>query len=122
MKIFELVAGAGDNYLATEAPALGSPDSVKIDIPVPPTPASTPPAPIKAEPTPLTAAPPVKQAAPKEIVPAKPVEKAPAPKKEVSIAKDIRNRLWRAENRAKAEVKKQREAEAKKQREGEAQE
>ena len=24
-KVFELVAGAGDNYMATEAPALGSP-------------------------------------------------------------------------------------------------
>jgi colicin import membrane protein len=32
-KIFELVAGAGDNYAATEAPALGSPDGLKIEAP-----------------------------------------------------------------------------------------
>ena len=29
-KILELVAGAGDNYGATEAPALGSPGGVKL--------------------------------------------------------------------------------------------
>ena len=37
-KVFELVAGAGDNYAATEAPALGSPNGVKLDLPPPPTP------------------------------------------------------------------------------------
>ena len=31
-KIFELVAGEGDNYAATEAPALGTPGGVKFDL------------------------------------------------------------------------------------------
>ena len=64
---FELVAGEGDNYMATEAPALGTPGAVKVDVPAPTPPAPQP----KAEPTPLQAAPPVKQA-PKEIVPVSP--------------------------------------------------
>jgi len=29
-KVFELVAGAGDNYAATAAPALGSPGGIKV--------------------------------------------------------------------------------------------
>jgi TonB family C-terminal domain len=33
--ILELVAGDGDNYMATEAPALGDPNSIKLDIPEP---------------------------------------------------------------------------------------
>lgn len=33
--ILELVAGEGDNYMATEAPALGDPNSIKLDIPEP---------------------------------------------------------------------------------------
>ena len=35
-KIMELVAGAGDNYAATAAPALGSPGGIKIKIAEPP--------------------------------------------------------------------------------------
>src|ERR1035437_5301488 len=31
-KVFELVAGEGDNYAATEAPALGTPGGVKFDL------------------------------------------------------------------------------------------
>lgn len=52
-KIFELVAGEGDNYAATEAPALGTPGGVKLA--AAPLPAPTPPAPAPVE-TPLTAA------------------------------------------------------------------
>lgn len=33
--ILELVAGEGDNYMATEAPALGDPNSIKLEIPEP---------------------------------------------------------------------------------------
>lgn len=54
-KVFELVAGEGDNYGATEAPALGTPGGIKIAIPAPPAPqpaklaAPAPePAPVKA--------------------------------------------------------------------------
>ena len=34
-KIFELVAGAGDNYAATEAPAIGIPGGIKVNLPAP---------------------------------------------------------------------------------------
>lgn len=58
--IMELVQGEGDNYAATAAPALGSPDAVKLDAPpmpknepapapaAEPEPATPPPAPIEA--------------------------------------------------------------------------
>jgi len=35
-KVFELVAGTGDNYGATVAPAIGVPDGVKMTVPAPP--------------------------------------------------------------------------------------
>jgi colicin import membrane protein len=69
-KIFELVKGDGDNYGATEAPALGSPSGVKFDVPEPPAVAPAP-AP-EPEPAPIVAAPP-------EPVPPTPVEPAPVP-------------------------------------------
>jgi len=65
-KVFELVAGDGDNYGATEAPALGTPGGVKIAIPEPPAPQPaklTPPAPA-AEPEPVVTKAPVEKAAP----------------------------------------------------------
>jgi len=69
-KIFELVAGAGDNFGATEAPALGSPTGVKFEAPeAPPSPPSPTPDP---EPSPITPAPP-------EPVPPTPVAPAPTP-------------------------------------------
>src|SRR5690349_11934562 len=48
-KVFELVAGEGDNYMATEAPALGSPSGVKIDIAKAPEPKPAPPEPVPRE-------------------------------------------------------------------------
>ena len=44
-KVFELVAGEGDNYMAREAPALGSADGVKFDLPKMPEPRPEPPKP-----------------------------------------------------------------------------
>ena len=73
VKIFELVAGEGDNYAATEAPALGTP-GVKLNVPATPTPpAPEPPAPpvrpVEPEPAAITPAPiqavPSPKAAPK---------------------------------------------------------
>ena len=41
-KVFELVAGEGDNFAATEAPALGSPGGIKLSVPAPPVPRPVP--------------------------------------------------------------------------------
>ena len=61
-KIFELVAGEGDNFAATEAPALGTPGGgIKLEIPGPPTPT----------PSPVEVAPPVPESSP--VAPAPPV-------------------------------------------------
>lgn len=69
MQVFELVAGAGDNFAATEAPALGVPGGgIKFEAPGPPTPEPAPP---------VEAAPPPE---PSPVVPAaSPVEPAPEP-------------------------------------------
>ncbi|HTZ19853.1 MAG TPA: TonB family protein [Opitutaceae bacterium] len=64
VKIFDLVAGAGNNWAATEAPALGTPDGVKLKVP-----ATAEPAPRIAEPAP---------APPEPIAPA-PLQEAPVP-------------------------------------------
>lgn len=60
--IMELVAGEGDNYMATEAPALGVPGGIKIEIPEIPAP--------QVQPTP---------AEPEPVVQRVPIEKAPEP-------------------------------------------
>lgn len=73
-KVFELVAGEGDNYMATEAPALGVPGGLKVNIPKMPTPESAAPEPAAPVPpapepvvekTPITAAPPTPKTPPK---------------------------------------------------------
>ena len=71
-KIFELVAGEGDEYEATEAPALGVPGGIKVaipDIPLPPAETPTPPAPTPPTPAPPAepppTPPPVEKAVPK---------------------------------------------------------
>ena len=75
-KIFELVAGPGDNYAATEAPVVGVPNGIKVDIPQPPvvTPAPdpTPIAPTPPQPVPQTPIAPIPN-------PAKPVPPKPTP-------------------------------------------
>ena len=63
VKIFELVAGAGDNWAATEAPALGTPGGVKLKVSATPEPAREAPAPI--QPAPVQEVPPIPQTAPK---------------------------------------------------------
>ena len=110
-KVFELVAGEGDNYAALEAPALGTPGGIKIAIPEPPAPVPTPPAPAPVAP-PVEAAPePVISKAPAE----KPVEAKPKPAetKAPDFSKQIKRKIIRSEAKAKAEVKKEREAEQK---------
>lgn len=91
-KIFELVQGQGDNYLAKEAPALGSPTAMKIDVPMGAPMSAAPPAPVQVQPA--VASPPVRvqpvnppapvalvrvhHPAPKSRTPAK-TKSAPAP-------------------------------------------
>jgi len=111
-KVFELVAGEGDNYGALEAPALGVPGGVKIAIPEPPAPAPTPPAAAPVSPPPQEAVPePVITRAPEE----KPVKATPKPAetKAPDFSKQIKRKIIRSEAKAKAEVKKEREAEQK---------
>jgi colicin import membrane protein len=115
-KVFELVAGVGDNYMATEAPALGSPGGIKLDIPTPPTPqvkiAPEPvaePTPVvpTPEPTPITPAP-VEKAPPKPKVPTKPVETTVP-----NFKKQIANQVLRAKLNTEKKIAKERAAEAK---------
>lgn len=114
-KILELVAGEGDNYGATEAPALGIAGGIKIAIPEPPAPvAPTPPAP--TPPAPVTAAEPDPVPAPVKAPVEKTIPKTPAKTAEpkpVNFSNQIKRKIIRAESKAKAEIKKEREAEQK---------
>ncbi|MFA5265464.1 MAG: TonB family protein [Opitutaceae bacterium] len=99
-KVMEVVAGAGDNWAATEAPALGSPtgsEEVKVpNIPVPmpkisepePAPAMTAtPEPVK--PAPIEQAPPIEKAAPEKAPPAA-VKPSPLDTKKTTFAQDVK--------------------------------
>jgi len=117
-QVFELVAGAGDNYMATEAPALGVPGGIKLDIPALPTPkvqiAPTPepapeptPAVIKSEPAPRAPAP-IEKPAPAPKTPDKPEETAVP-----NFKKQIANKVLRAELNTKKKIERERVEEAK---------
>ncbi len=95
VKVFELIAGAGDNFAGTAAPALGVPGGIKIDIPQPPQPS---PSPIEAAPAEPEPAPVVADASPVEPTPvptppvktpAKPTKAAPTEYKPVNMAKMV---------------------------------
>ncbi len=104
-KIFELVAGEGDNYMATEAPALGTP-GIKLNVPTPPAPAVKPaPEPEPAPPEPVIERAPVKPAPKAE---AKPVEA-----KTPNYTKDVLRIASKREKRLVEADRKKREAEAK---------
>ncbi|MSU24463.1 MAG: TonB family protein [Opitutus sp.] len=99
-KIFELVAGAGDNYGATVAPALGTPGGVKINVPAPPAPKPEAPA-VKTEPAPAKPeAIPVAPPPPKAVAPKTPTPRTPA--------QEIRRLVANADLKAKREVAKER--------------
>ncbi len=98
-KVFELVAGAGDNYAATEAPALGTSGGVKLA----PTPVARPePAPTPA-PAPIQSAPMEETAPPKAAKPAKPVD----------LVAELKRVEARRERRLEAKYQKEKEAEQK---------
>jgi colicin import membrane protein len=100
-KVFELVAGAGDNYAATAAPALGSPGGIKVKA----LPQETPPTPPASEPAQAV---PIQAAA---EVPTKTATKAPA--KPVDLVRELKRVEERRERRLEAQYKKQEEAEKK---------
>lgn len=113
-KVFQLVAGDGNDYMAREAPREGTPGGVKIDTPLPPAPQpareepkqETRPEP-KSEPAQVKAAP---------VAPPTPKE-APQPTKKQAperILPNIRRDVIRAESQAKKDIEKQRKAEEKK--------
>jgi len=87
-RIMELVAGEGDNYAATEAPALGTPGGdVKFELPPGPVASPTPPAPAIPLPEPIAPAPEPVTPAPIEAPPPPPKPEpkhTPAPKPEPS--------------------------------------
>jgi len=106
-KIFELVAGEGDNYMATEAPALGTP-GIKLNVPTPPAPvvkAAPEPEPEPAPPEPVI-----------ERAPEKPAPKAavkPVETKTPNYTKDVLRIANKREKRLVEADRKKREAEAK---------
>lgn len=94
-KIMELVAGIGDNYMATEAPALGTAEGLKSNVPKVAEPKPTPPEPAHQEATPTPPAPPA---------PTPPIKQAEPPPKD--FAKDIKRAIIRGESQAKRDIKK----------------
>lgn len=99
--IFELVAGEGDNYLATEAPALGTPGGITVAIPELPAARPSPPEPV------IVAAPP-----PEPVIERAPVTKAAAPPEEIKIrdfSKDVKRISTKRQQRLEAEDRRRRE-------------
>jgi colicin import membrane protein len=80
-KILQLVAGAGDNYGATVAAALGTRDGISVSIPTPPAPVpEKAPAPAPAPVEPIAPAPvPMVEKSPVAVAPEPAVKKTPAP-------------------------------------------
>ena len=78
-KVFELVAGEGDNFAATEAPALGSPGGIKLSVPSPPVPRPEPVAPEVTKPEPV----------PEKPVPTPPIPTPPMPKPPIPVAPPV---------------------------------
>lgn len=105
-KVFELVAGEGDNFGATKAAALGVEGGLKMPaLPEPPKTAKVEPA--KVEPAPAPVTPPQ----PKKEVTVTPKATEPPPP---NFAKQITRSVTNATNKAKKEIKKQQDLEAKK--------
>jgi colicin import membrane protein len=110
-KTFELVAGAGDNYGATVAPALGSADGIKLALPAVTAAPAAEPEPAPPEPP----APPVAAAVPAPVpvkIPPKPVPAKPPDK---SLASVIKRAEMRATLRQEAKDRKAAEAEKRRQ-------
>ena len=111
-KVLELVAGEGDNYMATEAPALGVPGGVQLNLPKAPEPRPAPP-----EPTPPAPTPPAPEPTPPPPTPTPP-KPTPAPVTKTdsdipNFKNDVRRKIIVADSKAKREIAKERAAEKK---------
>jgi colicin import membrane protein len=102
-KVLELVAGEGDNYMAREAPALGTPGGVKLAIPKAPEPKAAPPEPEPVAPTPVAKAP-----TPKAVTPAPPVDQSIP-----DFKKQVQRKIIVADSKAKQQLAKEHAAEKK---------
>ncbi len=112
-KVFEVVAGPGDNFAATAAPALGGPDAIKVEVPAaPPAPIVAPPEPQPIVTPPVAVAEPVPSYTPPVAQVPVPVPVTPTPKP-VDISKMIKRKVVVADVRAKKEVEKEKAAERK---------
>ena len=89
-KVFELVAGAGDDYAATAAPSLGTPGGIKVTIPEAPAP------------QPVKAVAPAPEPAP--VITKAPVEKAVAPPKAEAPIPDLAKSVKRIESKRRAKL------------------
>jgi colicin import membrane protein len=126
-KVFELVAGQGDNYAATEAPALGvtggigitapdaqipekpKPDPIKVDI-AQPLPEPTPPATVTPEPPVAVEPTPAPEVVPVPSVKPKPVVKTPAKKPiQTDFKKIVQSTAKRKAAKLESQYKKQQE-------------
>jgi colicin import membrane protein len=117
-RIIELVAGEGDNFMATAAPALGVAGGVKLDLAkaeLPVAPPAPPPVITPApEPTPPAPAPPAPAPKPEPApVPKKSAEKAPADPAAPNFTKQIKRAVVIGESKAKQQIAKERAAEKK---------
>ena len=133
-KIFELVAGEGDNFAATEAPALGSPGGIKLSVPAPPVPRPEPvapevtkpepvpekPIPTPPVPTPPTPTPPVPKppmpvapSVPKQEPVKSPTEPKPTTSKTKTLAEQMRWEAIRSESKIKTQIARDKAAEKK---------
>ena len=115
-KVFELVAGAGDNYAATEAPALGAPNGLKLNLPTPPVESAPAPATPPAEMTPVPAEPaaPTETAPPEAVpvpAPSRAPTKTPTKPKPVNLIKSLKRTISRVTTKLEKKYKKEQEAE-----------
>lgn len=131
-RLIELVAGEGDNYAATEAPALGVEGGVKLSVPAAAAPRPEPPALLRppepepeiapVAPAPVAVAPsvpapkPPPTPTPAPATPAPPAEKAPSAAGNEAVPnfkKKIQYEIVRGDAKAKLQLRREREAEQK---------
>ena len=101
-KVFELVAGAGDNYAATVAPAIGVPGGIKVAVPDVPAAPAPEPAPVPRETVPQSV--PMAEAPPVPVAKAQPAKTVPAKTDQVP---NYSKALQRTENRKAARIEAQ---------------